>query len=74
MMADTGADIMLVTEELCTIMGLTIKPTSLQTHTSVAGVGDLLGEAAQKFELVLAFDTKRYSRLSVAPCTHPHNI
>ncbi len=69
MMADTGADIMLVTEELCTIMGLTIKPTSLQTHTSVAGVGGLLGEVAENFELVLALGTKCEHRLKVGPGT-----
>ncbi len=41
-MADTGADIMLVTVELCDIMGLTIKPTTLQIHTSVAALEDFL--------------------------------
>ena len=70
MMADTGADIMLVTEELCNIMGLTIKPTTLQIHTSVAGVGGLFGEVAENFELVLALGTKCELRLKVGPGTH----
>jgi hypothetical protein len=39
-------------------VGLTIKPTSLQIHTSVAGVGGLLGEVIETFELVLALGTK----------------
>ncbi len=67
MMADTGADIMLVTEEFCNIVGLTIRPTSLQIHTSVAGIGGLLGEVAQKFDLVLALGTKYELRVPVGP-------
>jgi hypothetical protein len=70
MMADTGADIMLVTEEFCTIMGLPIRPTSLQIHTYVAGVGGLLGEVAQKFDLVLALGTKCETRVAVGQGTH----
>ena len=69
MMADTGADIMLVTEEFCNIVGLTIRPTSLQIHTSVAGIGGILGEVAQKFNLVLALGTKYELRVSVGPGT-----
>jgi hypothetical protein len=41
-MADTGADIMLVTEEFCTNMGLTIEPSALAIHTSVSGQGGLI--------------------------------
>ncbi len=70
MMADTGADIMLMTEEFCTIMGLPIRPTSLQIHTSVAGFGGLLGEVAQKFDLVLALGTKCETTVAVGPGTH----
>ncbi len=60
---------MLVTVELCDIMGLTIKPTTLQIHTSVAGVGGLLGEVAEQFELILALGTKCEHRLKVGPGT-----
>ena len=69
MMADTGADIMLVTEEFCNLMGLTIRPTGLQIHTSVAGIGGLLGEVSQTFHLVLALGTKNELRVPVGPGT-----
>jgi hypothetical protein len=68
-MADTGVDIMLVTEELCDLMGLTIRPTCLQIHTSVAGIGGLLGEVSQPFDLVLALGTKYELRVPVGPGT-----
>jgi hypothetical protein len=41
--ADTGADIMLVTEEFCTNMCLVLGPTDLAIHTSVSGLGGLMG-------------------------------
>ena len=65
---------MLVTVELCNIMGLTIKPTTLQIHTSVAGVGGLLGKVAENFELVLALGTKCELRLKVGPGTLIPNV
>ena len=40
-MADTGADIMLVTQEFCENMGLGVGPTKMGIQTSVSGLGDL---------------------------------
>jgi hypothetical protein len=67
MMADTGADTMLLTKEFCNFMGLTIRPTSLQIHTSVAGIGGLLREVAQPFHQALG--TKYELRVPVGPGT-----
>jgi hypothetical protein len=68
-MADTGAEIMLVTEEFCRNMWLTIGPTSLSIHTSVSSVGGLLGQVTQRFELVLALGTRGELRVPVGPAT-----
>jgi hypothetical protein len=68
-MADTGADIMLVTEEFCTNMGLIIGPTALAIHTSVSGLGGLMGQVTQRFEIVLALGTKDELRAPVGPGT-----
>ncbi len=69
MMADTGAHITLVTKEFCENMRLRIGPTSLSIHTSVSGVGGLLGQVTQRFELVLALGTRDELRMPVGPGT-----
>jgi hypothetical protein len=68
-MADTGADIMLVTEEFCTNMGLTIGPTVLAIHTSVSGLGGLMYQITQRFEIVLALGTDEELRVPMGPGT-----
>jgi hypothetical protein len=69
-MADIGADIMLVTEEFCTNMGLVIVPTDLAIHTSVSGLGGLMGQVTQRFDKVLALGTNDELRVPMGPGTY----
>jgi hypothetical protein len=57
-MADTRADIMLVTEEFCENMGLRVGPTNLGIQTSLSGLGGLIGKPKDPFDLVLALGTE----------------
>jgi hypothetical protein len=68
-MANTGADIMLVTEEFCENMGLSVGPTNLGIQTSVSGLGGLIGQLTDPFDLVLALGTKYELRMPVGPGT-----
>jgi hypothetical protein len=68
-MADTGADIMLVTEEFCENMGLRVGPTHLGIQTSVSGLGGLLGQVSGPFDLTLACSTEVELRIPVGPGT-----
>ncbi len=73
-MADTGADIMLITEEFCENMGLSIIPTDLAIYTSVSGLGGLIGQVRERFELVLALGTEDELRIPVGPGTRIHPV
>jgi hypothetical protein len=68
-MADTGADIMLVTEEFCENRGLTVGPTNLGIQTSVSGLGGLINQLTDPFDLVLASGTEYELRIPVGPGT-----
>jgi hypothetical protein len=67
--ADTKAYIMLVTEEFCQNLGLSIGPTDLAIHTSVSGLGGLIGQVLERFDLVLALGTKDELRVPLGPGT-----
>jgi hypothetical protein len=64
-MADTGADIMLVTQEFCDNMGLGVGPTKLGIQTSVSRLGGLTGQLTHPFDLVLASGTEFELRIPV---------
>jgi hypothetical protein len=68
-MAGTGAEIILVTEEFCHNLGLNVGPTDLVIHTSVSGLGGLVGRVKQRFELILALGTEDELRVPVGPST-----
>jgi hypothetical protein len=60
---------MLVTEEFCQNLGLSIGQTNLAIHTSVSGLGGLIGQVLKRFDLVLALGTKDELRIPVGPGT-----
>jgi hypothetical protein len=58
---------MLVTEEFCKNMGLSVGLTNLAIQTSVSGLGGLIGQVIKPFDLVLACGTKYELRIPVHP-------
>jgi hypothetical protein len=68
-MADTGADIMLVTQDFCDNMGLGVGPTNPGIQTSVSRLGGLIGQLTDPFDLVLASGTEFELRIPVGPRT-----
>jgi hypothetical protein len=68
-MADTGTDIMLVTENFCENMGLSIGPPNLAIQTSVTGLGGPIGQVIERFDLVRACGTEDELRIPVGPGT-----
>ena len=68
-MADTGSEIMLVTQEFCGNMGLGVGPTKMVIQTSVSGLGGLIGQLTDPFDLVLASGTEFELRIPVGPRT-----
>jgi hypothetical protein len=51
-------------------MGLSIGPTNLAIHTSVSGLGGLIGQVNERFELVQALGTKDELRVPVGHGTY----
>jgi hypothetical protein len=54
---------MLVTEELCENMGLRVGRTNLGIQTSVSGLGGLIGQLTDPFDLILALGTEYELRI-----------